>query len=151
MALQDTYSSIHRRNAGPGQSVDGNASNGRSAVATSEIQYGGAVQLGDGSTVAPLSTGGVFAGIAAAGRLSAPGVGTYQQTDNVPIANSGRWWGLADKALAAGVRLNWNSTTLRWTDQATSGTIIATPGVEADEAANGSGHEIPIRIKRTRN
>jgi hypothetical protein len=151
MALQETdaYRLAHRRGPGPGHPVDTGRDGTRTRVAQAYVLFGHAVQR-DPRGCRPLQPGGVFDGIAMATRVTSDGIGGFDQYDNVPVASSGRWWGIADRAFAEGVGLNWNSGTGRWTDQPAGGAIVATPGVEADERANGNGHEIHIRIKRVR-
>jgi len=150
MSTQNTYSLMQRADISPGWPADSTKKNGRTRSARTRIQYGAAVQIDANGMAEPLVPGGVFMGIAAAARLSRDEVGEYEQFDNVPVEDAGTWWEIADKAFAAGVGLNWNSTTGRWTDAVAGGAIVSTPGVEADQAANGNGHLIKIKIRRKR-
>lgn len=93
---------------------------------------------------------GEFIGIAIAHHVvTATNADSYGQYDNVPLADeAGGIWGLADAAIAVGAALNWNTATGRYTTAATSGTVIAVPGAEADTAASGAGALFKIRLRR---
>ena len=73
---------------------------------------------------------------------------SYGQYDNVPIADEGVMFALADGAIAAGAGVNFNSATGRYTTAAVSGAIYAVPGAEADIAAAGAGSLFKIRLRR---
>lgn len=149
MAYQTTYS-LNQPAGFPGMMGNMEEWNGNTKTATATIQFGEPAQRVAGGGCAPLVSGGEFIGCAAAHHVfTGTNADSYAQYDNVPIVDEmGRLGGLADAAIAEGAGLNWNTSTKRWTTAATSGTIIAVPGAEADTAGTGAGAFFWVRLRR---
>lgn len=123
--------------------------NGLTRTASATIAFGAPAQRNGDEGCSPLVSGGEFLGIAIAHHVvTSTNADSYGQYDNVPLADEGIIWALADAAITAGAALNWNTATGRYTTAATSGTVIAVPGAEADIAASGAGALIRIRLRR---
>lgn len=132
----------------PGMAMDMSEWDGSTKTASGAIALGAPVQRVAGGGCAPL-TSGEYIGVAVSPRrITSAGTDGFVQYDNVPVANEGVWGGTADKALAEGVGLNWNSSTGRWTDAAVSGAIYAVPGAEAETAASGAAAFFQVRLRR---
>lgn len=133
----------------PGMSANMEEWNGLTRTATATILFGCPAQRSGDAQCAPLASGGEFLGIAIAHHVITSSNGdSYAQYDNVPLADEGVYWALADAAITAGTALNFNTATNRYTTAATSGTVIAVPGAEADTAATGAGALFKLRLRR---
>ncbi|MEG3086173.1 structural cement protein Gp24 [Sphingomonas sp. PB4P5] len=147
MALQTTYTQFQPAGY-PGMSANMEEWNGITRTATATIAYGAPAQRSGDTQCAPFTTG-EFIGVAIAHHvLTSTNADSYGQYDNVPLADAGVFFGLADAAIAAGAALNWNSTTGRWTTAAVAGAIYAVPQAEADNAASGAGVIFKVRLRR---
>lgn len=147
MPLQTTYSQFQPAGI-PGMSANMEEWNGLARTATATIAFGAPAQRTGDRQCSPLTTG-EFLGIAIMHHaITATAADSYGQYDNVPLADEGVWFGLADGAITAGTALNWNSTTGRWTTAAVAGAIYAVPGAESDTAASGAGALFKIRLRR---
>lgn len=146
MPLQTTYPQFQPAGY-PGMHMDMSEWDATTKTASATIAFGAPVQRVAGGGCAPL-TSGEYLGIAAAHHVFTAGTDAYSQYDNVPVANEGKWGGLADAAIAEGAALNWNSTSGRWTTAAVAGAIYAVPGAEADTAASGAGVFFTVRLRR---
>lgn len=124
--------------------------NGLTRTATATIAFGAPAQRSGDAGCAPLASGGEFIGIALGHHvITATNADSYGQYDNVPLADeAGRIRVLADGAITVGAALNFNTSTGRYTTAATSGTVIAVPGAEADTAAVGAGSQFWLRLRR---
>lgn len=147
MPTQTTYS-MTMPEAFPGMLADMENWNGLTRTATATIAFGAPVQRNGNVNCSPLASGGEFIGVAFARHLVTGNGDAYAQYDSVPVADEGVIYGLSDAAIAVGAALNWNTTTGRWTTAATSGTIIAVPGIEADTAATGAAQLFRMRLRR---
>lgn len=149
MAYQSTYTQF-QPDGFPGMLGNMEEWNGLTRIASASIALGSPVQRNGDKGVSPLVTGGEFMGIAIAHHVITSTNGdSYGQYDNVPVCDeAGKIGGLADAAIVVGTALNWNTATGRWTTAATSGTVIAAPGVEADTAASGAGVFFWVRLRR---
>lgn len=148
MPLQTSYSQFQPAGY-PGLRANMENWNGLTRVATATIAFGAPGQRSGDGQVAPLASGGEFLGIAIAHHVvTSTNADSYGQYDNVPLADEGEIWALADAAIAVGAALNFNTATGRYTTAATSGTVIAVPGAEADIAASGAGALFKIRLRR---
>lgn len=147
MAYQMTYTQF-QPNGFPGMSANMEEWNGFTRTATATIAFGAPVQRNGDHQCSPFASGGEFLGLAKASHLVTGNGDTYAQYDNVPVVDEGVWYGLADAAIVVGTALNWNVTSGRWTTAATSGTVIAVPGAEADSAASGAGVIFKVRLRR---
>ncbi|PTQ13737.1 hypothetical protein CLG96_00180 [Sphingomonas oleivorans] len=132
----------------PGMHANMEAWNALTRTATATIAFGAPGQRNGDNGVAPLASGGEFIGLAVATHAVTVNGDLYVLGDTVPIADEGVWFGKADAAIAAGAALNWNSATGRWTTAATSGTIFAVQGAEADSAASGADAIFKVRLRR---
>ena len=146
MAYQTTYTQFQPAGY-PGMSADMSEWDGSTKTATATIAFGAPVQRNGDNGCTPL-TSGEFIGIAKAMHLVTGNGDSYAQYDNVPVVDEGKWFGLADAAIAAGAALNWNSTTGRWTTAAVAGAIYAVPQAEAETAASGAGVLFKVRLRR---
>lgn len=131
----------------PGMHMDMSEWDATTKTANGTIAFGAPVQRVAGGGCAPLTTG-EYLGIAAANHIMTGNGDQYVTGDNVPVANEGKWGGVADAVIAEGVAVNWNSTTGRWTSAAASGAIYAVPGAEAETAAAGAGSFFSVRLRR---
>ena len=148
MSYQDTYAQ-YQPTAYVGMIGDMEDWSGFTRTASATIAFGAPVQRDGDGKCAPLANGGEFIGIARARHLVTGGGDAFAQGDNVPVIDmAGRIRGLADAAIAAGAAVNWNTTTGRYTTAATSTTVIAVPGAEADTAASGAGVHFWVRLRR---
>lgn len=148
MALQTTYP-LGQPAGFPGMSANMEEWNALTRTATATIAFGAPAQRNGDTQCSPLASGGEFLGIAVAHHVITSTNGdSYGQYDNVPLADEGVWFGLADAAIAVGAALNWNTTTGRWTTAAASATIIAVPQAEADTAAAAAGALFKVRLRR---
>lgn len=147
MPLQTTYTQFQPAGY-PGMSANMEEWNGLTRTASATIAFGAPVQRNGDKGCAPL-TSGEFIGLAIAHHvITATNADSYGQYDNVPVADEGVWFGLADAAIAGGAALNWNSGTGRWTTASVAGAIYAVPGAEADTTAAGAGALIKVRLRR---
>jgi len=148
MALQSAYTQFQPAGF-PGMVANMEEWNGITRTATATIAYGAPGQRSGDAQVAPLASGGEFIGIAIAHHvITATNADSYGQYDNVPLLDEGVIFGLADAAITVGAALNFNTASGRYTTAATSGTVIAVPGAEADTAAAAAGALIKIRLRR---
>lgn len=147
MPLQTSYG-LTQAAGYPGLVANQETKNPITRTASASIAFGAPVQRNGSKGCSPLVSGGEFIGIAIAQHLITGNGDTWVQYDNVPLIDEGVVWGLADAAIAVGAAVNWNTATGRYTTAATSGTVIAVPGSEADEAATGAGVLIKIRLRR---
>lgn len=148
MALQTAYTQFQPAGF-PGMSANMEEWNGITRTATATIAFGAPAQRSGDVQCAPLASGGEFIGIAIAHHvLTSTNADSYGQYDNVPLADEGVWFGLADAAITVGTALLWNTVSGRWTTASASGTVIAVPGAEADTAAAGAGALIKVRLRR---
>jgi len=148
MAYQDTYPQF-QNTAYPGMIGTMEDWTGFTRTATAQIAFGAPVQRSGDNGCAPLANGGEFTGIARARHLATSPGDYFVQGDNVPVIDmAGRMRGVADAVIAVGAALNWNTATGRYTTAATSTTVIAVPGAEADSAATAVGGHFWIRLRR---
>lgn len=148
MALQSTYTQFIPAGLS-GQMANMEQWNGMTRIASATILFGCPGQRNGDTQVAPLASGGEFLGIAILHHvITATNADSYGQYDNVPLADEGVFFAAADAAIAVGAALNFNTATNRYTTAATSGTVIAVPGAEADTAASGSGVIFKVRLRR---
>lgn len=150
MAYQTTYDQ-YQAPGYPGLLANMEEWNGLTRTASTTIAFGAPVQRNGDRGCAPLASGGEFIGIARARHFSHMGGGAgdnYGTGDNVAVLDAGVVWGLADAAITVGAALNFNTATGRYTTAATSGTVIAVPGAEADIAAAGAGSLFKVRLRR---
>lgn len=148
-ALQTTYP-IFQSAGFPGMHADFAEWDARTRVASAAIDFGAPVQRNGAEGCSPLASGGEYLGIAGVRRItgSATNADSYVSGDNVPVADEGCFFAIADAAIAVGAALNWNTATRRFTTAATSGTVIACPQTEADSAASAAGAVFRIRLRR---
>ena len=148
-ALQTSYA-INQAAGFAGMSADMAEWDARTYVATAAINFGAPVQRAAGRSCAPLASGGEYLGIAGVTRLTGnlANADAYATGDNVPVADEGAFWAVADAAIAEGAALNFNTVSGRYTTAATSGTVIACPQTEAETAASGAGALFLIRLRR---
>lgn len=133
----------------PGMIADMANWTGFTRTANATIGFGAPVQRNGDGKCDPLVSGGEFIGISRARHLVTGNGDTFVAGDNVPVIDEcNGMYALADAAIAVGVALNWNTATQRYTSAATSGTVIAVPGVEADTAAAGAGSFFKLRLRR---
>lgn len=147
MAYQSTYTQFQAAGF-PGMPANMEEWNALTRTASATIAFGAPVQRNGDHGCSPFVSGGEFIGIAKASHSVQGNGDTYVQNDNVPCADMGVFYGLADAAIVVGTALNWNVTSGRWTTAATSGTVIAVPGAEADSAASGAGVVFKVRLRR---
>lgn len=149
MPLQTAYTQF-QRTALVGMLGNMEEWNGMTRTASATIAFGAPVQRNGDDGCAPLASGGELLGIAIGHHvITGTNADSYAQYDNVPIADeAGRIRVVADAAIAVGAALNFNTATGRYTTAATSGTVIAVPGAEADTAAAGSGSHFWLRVRR---
>lgn len=148
MAWQTTYN-MNQPAGFPGMSADMAEWDARTYTATADIDFGAPVQRDGAEKCKLLASGGEYLGIAGVRRITGSTTGnTYATGDNVPVADEGCYFGVADVAIAVGAALNWNTATKRWTTAATSGTVIACPQTEAETAASGAGALFKVRLRR---
>jgi len=147
MPLQTAYTQFQPAGL-PGFLANMEEWNGSTKTATATIAFGAPVQRSGDKGCAPLTTG-EYLGVAIGHHVITATAGdSYGQYDNVPIADEGVLFALADGAIAAGAGVNFNSATGRYTTAAVSGAIYAVPGAEADIAAAGAGSLFKIRLRR---
>lgn len=134
----------------PGMSADMAEWDARTFTATAIVAFGAAVQRDGADRCAPLVSGGEYLGLATTRRVTGnlSNADVYVVGDNVPVADEGAFGGVADGAIVAGAALNWNTATGRWTTAATSATVIACPGTEAETPASGAGAVFRLRLRR---
>lgn len=149
MPLQTTYNQF-QPTAFVGMLGNMEEWNGLTRTASATIAFGAPVQRNGDDGCAPLASGGEFMGIAIGHHvITATNADSYGQYDNVPIADeAGRIRVIADAAITAGAAVNFNTATGRYTTAATSGTVLAVPGAEADTAAAGAGSNFWLRLRR---
>jgi hypothetical protein len=148
MPLQTSYTQFQPAGI-PGMSANMENWNGITRTASATIAFGAPAQRNGDKGCAPLASGGEFIGIAIMHHvITGSNADSYAQYDNVPLADEGVYWGTADAAITVGAALNWNTATGRWTTAATSGTVIAVPGSEADSTASGAGALFKVRLRR---
>lgn len=147
MPLQTSYTQFQPAGY-PGMHADMREWDGATKTATATIAFGAPVQRSGDNGCAPLAAGGEYIGIAKAMHLVTGAGDTYVQYDNVPVADEGAWYVLADAAIAAGAALRWNTATGRYTTAAASGTVIDVPQSEAETAASGAGAIFKMRLRR---
>lgn len=148
MAYQDTYPQ-YQPTAYPGMIGDMADWSGFTRTASTQIAFGAPVQRDGDNKCAPLANGGEFLGIARARHLATAAGDFFSQYDNVPVIDmADRIRGVADAAIAVGAAVNWNTATGRYTTAATSSTVIAVPGAEADTAAAAAGSAFWVRLRR---
>jgi hypothetical protein len=149
MALQTTYNQ-YQPHAFVGMIGNMEEWNGLTRTATATIAFGAPAQRSGDDACAPLANGGEFLGIAIGHHVvTSTNADSYGQYDNVPLADeAGRIRVVADAAITVGAALNFNTATGRYTTAATSTTVLAIPGAEADTAAAGSGSHFWMRLRR---
>lgn len=146
-ALQTSYS-LNQPAGFAGMHADMAEWDARTRTATAAIDFGAAVQRDGAEGVAPLASGGEYLGIAGIRRLTGASGDGYAIGDNVPVADEGCFFGVADAAIAVGAQLRWNTATKRFTTAAASGTVIECPQTEAETAASGAGVLFKVRLRR---
>jgi hypothetical protein len=147
MPLQTAYN--QNQPAGlPGFLANMEEWNGSTKIATATIAFGAPVQRNGDKGCSPLAAG-EFIGVAIGHHaITSTNGDSYGQYDNVPVADEGVLYALADAAIAAGAAVRWNTATSRYTTVAASGSVIDVPGAEADIAASGAGALFKIRLRR---
>ena len=147
-ALQTTYP-LNQAAGFAGMHADMAEWDARTRTATGVINFGAPVQRDGAEGCAPLTTG-EFLGIAGVRRItgSATNADQYAVGDNVPVADEGCFFGIADAAIAVGAALNWDSADKRWTTAAVAGAIYAVPQAEAETAASGVDVIFKVRLRR---
>ncbi|MXP42976.1 structural cement protein Gp24 [Allopontixanthobacter sediminis] len=146
-ALQTTYP-LNQAAGFPGMRADMAEWDARTRTATSVLAFGGPVQRAGDEGVTAFVSGGEFMGLAGVTRITNGTGETYAIGDNVPVADEGCYFGVADEAIVGGTALKWNVTTGRWTTATASGTIIAVPNTEAETSASGAGVLFKVRLRR---
>jgi hypothetical protein len=146
MPLQTTYTQ-YQPEAVVGGLVNGENFNAIGKhIASADVAFGAPVQRGSGLQCATLASGGEFLGIA---RRKLTGTADrYLTTENVAIIDEGVIYVLADAAITAGPAVNFNTATGRFTQAATSGTVLAVPNAEADSSAAAAGATFKLRLRR---
>lgn len=148
MPLQTSYSQFQPAGY-PGMLANMENWNGNTRTASATIAFGAPAQRNGDAGCSPLASGGEFIGVAIAHHVvTSTNADSYGQYDNVPLADEGVFFALADAAITVGAALNFNTATGRYTTAATSGTVIAVPGAEADTAASGAGALFKVRLRR---
>lgn len=123
--------------------------NGLTRTASATIAFGAPAQRNGDAGCSPLISSGEFIGIAIANHVvTSTNADSYGQYDNTPLLDQGVVFGTADAAIVVGAALNFNTVSGRYTTAATSGTVVAVPGAEADTAASGAGVLFKIRLRR---
>ena len=145
-AVQTTYP-LGQPAGFPGMHADMAEWDARTRTATAAIDFGAPVQRAGVEGIAPL-TSGEYLGIAGVRRLTGATGDGYVQGDNVPVADEGCFFGIADAAIAVGAALNWNATSRRWTTAAVTGQIYAVPQAEAETGAAGAAALFKVRLRR---
>lgn len=147
MPYQTSYSQFQPAGY-PGMPADMSEWDASTKVATAAIAFGAPVQRNGNNGCDPLTTG-EYIGIAKAMHKTSGSVAeTYDQYDNVPVANEGSYYAIAGKAITAGTAVNFDSATGRWTDAAVTGTVRSVPGAEAETAAAANGSLFIVRLRR---
>jgi hypothetical protein len=147
MSYQTTYSQ-YQPTGFAGMMADMTGWNGLTAIASANIAIGAPVQRNGDTGCSPLVSGGEFTGVAGGRHLVTGNGDIYAAGDNVPVIDEGIFYAVADAAITAGVALNWNTATGRYTTAATSGTVIACPQLEAQTSASGAGATFKARLRR---
>ena len=148
MPLQTAYT-LYQPAGLPGFLANMEEWNGSTKIASATIAFGAPVQRTGDKGSSPLAAGGEYIGVAIGHHaITATNGDSYGQYDNVPVADEGVLYALADAAIAAGAAVRWNTATSRYTTAAASGTVIDVPGAEADIAAAGAGSLFKIRLRR---
>ena len=148
MPLQTAYTQFQPAGY-PGMLANMEVWNGITRTATATIAFGAPGQRAGDGGVAPLASGGEVIGIAIAHHVNtANSEDSYGQYDNVPLADEGVMFVVADAAIVAGAALNFNIATGRYTSAAPSASVIAVPGAEADTSASGAGVLFKLRLRR---
>lgn len=148
MAYQDSYPQ-YQPTAYPGMIGTMEDWSGFTRTASASIAFGAPVQRDGDNKCATLANGGEFIGIARARHLATGTGDAFSQGDNVPVIDmAGRIRGVADAAITVGAAVNFNTATGRYTTAATSTTVIAVPGAEADTSAAAAGNGFWIRLRR---
>lgn len=151
--VQTTYGITHAAGL-PGMRADMSEWDASSWTATAPIVIGAPAQRAAGYRMAaPFASGGEFIGLASfkrkyVGDGSEASAARFETGETFPLGNEGVYFGVADAAIASGAPLNWNTATGRWTTAATSGTVLAVPGIEADSAATAAGQLFEVRLRR---
>lgn len=147
MPLQTAYTQFQPEGL-VGFAVDMSEWDGSTKTATATIGFGNPVQRNGDKGCTPF-TSGEYIGIAIGHHvITATNADSYGQYDNVPVANEGKWWGLAGAAITAGAAVNWDSANLKWTTAAVTGAVYAVPGAEAETAAAGNNSVFQVRLRR---
>lgn len=150
MAYQTTYDQFQAAGY-PGLLANMEEWNGLTRTASAAIPFGTPVQRNGDRGCSPLISSGEYIGVARARHFSHMGGGMtdgYGTGDNVAVLDAGIVWALADAAITVGAALNYNTTTGRYTTAATSGTVVAVPGAEADTGASAAGNLFKVRLRR---
>lgn len=145
-ALQTDYS-IGQPAGFPGMHADMAEWDARTRTATAVIAFGAPVERNGDEGCAPLNAG-EYLGIAGIRRVTNGTGETYAIGDNVPVADEGCFFGMADAAITVGAQLRWNTVSGRWTTAAASGTVITVPQAEAETAAAGAAAIFKVRLRR---
>ena len=147
MPLQTAYNQFQPEGL-VGFPVDMSEWDASTKTATATIGFGNPVQRNGDKGCTPF-TSGEYIGIAIGHHvITATNADSYGQYDNVPVANEGKWWGLAGAAITAGAAVNWDSANLKWTTAAVTGAVYAVPGAEAETAAAGNNSIFQVRLRR---
>ncbi|BEV00083.1 DUF2190 family protein [Novosphingobium olei] len=148
MPYQTSYSQF-QPSGYPGMQADLSEWDASSKTATATIAFGAPVQRNGDESCSPYASGGEYLGIAkATHKVTGTVADSYEQYDTVPVANEGVWWGIAGAAITVGAGLNWDTVAGRWTTAATSGTVLAVAGAEAESAAAANGSLFKVRLRR---
>lgn len=146
-ALQTTYP-LNQDAGFAGMHADMAEWDARTRTATAAINFGVPVQRDGVEGCRTLASGGEYLGIAGVRRVTMASGDGYAIGDNVPVADEGCFFVVADAAITVGAALNFNTATGRWTTAATSGTVIAVPQSEAETSASGAGVLFKVRLRR---
>jgi hypothetical protein len=148
MPYQTTYTQ-YQPSGFPGMQADMSEWDASTKTGTATIAFGAPVQRSGDESCAPMANAGEYIGIAKAmHKVSGSVTDSYEQYDNVAVVNEGVWYGLAGAAIAVGATLNFDITAGRWTTAATSATVLAIPGSEAESSASGNGVLFRVRLRR---
>ncbi len=146
MPTQTSYSQFQPAGY-PGMHADMREWDGATKTALATIAFGAPVQRSGENGCAPLTTG-EYIGVAKAMHLVTGNGDSYAAGDNVPVVDEGAWYVMAGKEIAAGVAVNFDSSTGRWTDAAVAGNVRAVPQAEAETAASGADAIFKVRLRR---
>lgn len=133
----------------PGALANGEDFNAISrTVATAAIPFGSPAARSGTFGCVPFVKGSEFLGIVRRDMKSTTTNDTQAVGETAGLITKGVFYATSDAAFAAGVALNFNTATNRYTTAATSATVLAVPGLEADEAATAAGQNVKLRLVR---